>query len=70
MLDVVPPAATMPGGAGRRRRRWEPTAPAWETEMLAVFDHHERRYGTQRLQAKLQEKSHRVGRQALRTGLR
>ena len=23
--------------------------PAWETEMLPVFDHHERRYGTRRL---------------------
>ena len=35
---------------------------AWETEMLAVFEHHERRYGTRRLRAELQEKSHRVGR--------
>ena len=44
--------------------------PALETEMLAVFDHHERRYGTRRLQVELREKDHRVGRQALRTGLR
>ena len=44
--------------------------PAWETEMLAVFDHHKRRYGTRRLQVELREKGHRVGRQALRTGLR
>ena len=44
--------------------------PAWETEMLAVFDHHKRRYGTRRLQVELQEKGHQVGRQALRTGLR
>ena len=44
--------------------------PAWETEMLAVFDHHHRRYGTRRLQVELREKGHRVGRQALRTGLR
>ena len=44
--------------------------PAWETEVLAVFDHHKRRYGTRRLQVELREKGHRVGRQALRTGLR
>ena len=44
--------------------------PAWETEMVAVFDHHKRRYGTRRLQAELRETGHRVGRQALRTGLR
>ena len=44
--------------------------PAWETEMLAVFDHHKRRYGTRRLQVELREKGYRVGRQALRTGLR
>ena len=44
--------------------------PAWETEMLAVFDHYERRYGTRRLQVELRENGHRVGRQALRTGLR
>ena len=44
--------------------------PAWETEVLAVFDHHKRRYGTRRLQVELREKGHRSGRQALRTGLR
>jgi len=44
--------------------------PAWETEMVAVFDHHKRRYGTRRLQVELREKGYRVGRQALRTGLR
>ena len=43
---------------------------AWETEMLAVFDHHKRRYGTRRLQVELREKGHQVGRQASRTGLR
>ena len=36
--------------------------PAWETEMLAVFDHHERRYGTRRLQVELRENGYRVGR--------
>ena len=41
-----------------------------EPERLAVFDHHERRYGTRRLQVELRGKGHRVGRQALRTGLR
>jgi len=44
--------------------------PAWETEMVAVFDHHQRRYGTRRLQVELRELGYRVGRQALRTGLR
>ena len=46
------------------------TEPAWKTEMAAVFDHHKRRYGTRRLQVKLRELGHRVGRQARRTGLR
>jgi len=36
--------------------------PAWETEILAMFDHHKRRYGTRRLQVELREKGHRVGR--------
>ena len=44
--------------------------PAWETDMVAVFDNHKRRYGTRRLQVELRELRHRVGRQALRTGLR
>ena len=44
--------------------------PAWETDMVAVFDRHKRRYGTRRLQVELRETGHRVGRQALRTGLR
>ena len=38
--------------------------------MLAVFDHHERRYGTRHPQVELRENGYRVGRQALRTGLR
>jgi len=44
--------------------------PAWETEMLAVFDHHKRRHGTRHLQVELRENGHLVWRQALRTGLR
>jgi len=44
--------------------------PSWEKDLLAVFDHHQRRYGTRRLQVELREKGHRVGRQALRTALR
>ena len=47
----------------------ERAEPAWETEMVAVFDHHKRRYGTRRLQVELRASGHRVGRQALRTGL-
>ena len=46
------------------------TEPAWETEMVAGFNHHKRRYGTRRLQVELRELGHRVGRQALRAGLR
>ena len=45
-------------------------APAWETAMRNVFDEHERRYGTRRLQVELRELGHRVGRHALRTALR
>jgi putative transposase len=44
--------------------------PAWETVMVDVFDDHQRRYGTRRLQVELCELGHRVGRQALRTALR
>ena len=66
VLDVVPSRYY----AWRHRQAAGASEPAWETEMLAVFDHHERRYGTRRLQVELREKGHRVGRQALRTGLR
>ena len=68
-LDVVPSryyawrAAQAAAAAGRAE-------PAWETEVLAVFDFHKRRYGTRRLRVELQETGHRVGRQALRTALR
>ncbi|WP_125932684.1 hypothetical protein [Hymenobacter glacialis] len=68
-LDVVPSryyawrAAQAAAAAGK-------AGPAWETEMLAVFDFHKHRYGTRRLRVELQEIGHRVGRQALRTGLR
>jgi hypothetical protein len=48
----------------------ERAEPAWETDMVAVFDDHKRRYGTRRLRVELRELGHRVGRQALRTGLR
>ena len=48
----------------------DPPEPAWETEMVAIFDDHKRRYGTRRLRVELRERGHQVGRQALRTGLR
>lgn len=52
-------------------QRVEPTAElAWETAMVDVFDDHQRRYGTRRLQVELRALGHRVGRQALRTALR
>ena len=41
-------------------------APAWETAMVDVFDDHQRRYGTRRLQVELRALGHRVGRPALR----
>ena len=69
MLDVVPSRYY----AWRHRQAvgaMETSEPVWETEMLAVFDHHERCYGTRCLQVELRGKGHRVGRQALRTGLR
>lgn len=45
-------------------------APAWETVMVDVFDDHQRRYGTRRLQVELRALGYRVGRQALRNALR
>ena len=44
--------------------------PAWETALVDVFDDHQRRYGTRRLQVELRELGHQVGRQAIRTALR
>lgn len=44
--------------------------PAWETAMVDVFDDHQRRYGTRRLQVELRVLVHHLGRQALRTALR
>ena len=66
VLDVMPSRYY----AWRHRQAAGASEPTWETEMLAVFDHHERRYGNRRLQVELRGKGHRVGRQALRTGLR
>ncbi|RZL07266.1 MAG: hypothetical protein EOO62_17350, partial [Hymenobacter sp.] len=33
--------------------------PAWETALVDVFDEHQRRYGTRRLQVELRELGHR-----------
>ena len=48
--------------------------PAWETALVDVFDEHQRRYGTRRLQVglrvELRRKGYRVGRQRLRTAMR
>ena len=69
VLDVVPSryyAWRHRSAAGAVER----AEPAWETEMVAVFDDHKRRYGTRRLRVELRELGHQVGRQALRTGLR
>ena len=52
------------------RRAMKKAEPAWGRAMVDVFDDHQRRYGTRRLQVELRELGHRVGRQALRTALR
>jgi len=44
--------------------------PAWETALVKVFRHHQRRYGTRRLQVALRQDGHRVGRQRLRVAMR
>ena len=69
VLGVVPSRyyakrlAQVAGAAGK-------VEPAWETEMVAVFDHHKCPFGTRWLQIVLRETGYRVGRQPLRTGLR
>jgi putative transposase len=44
--------------------------PAWETVLVKVLGHHQRRYGTRRLQVALRRKGYRVGRQRLRGAMR
>ena len=44
--------------------------PTWEVALVDIFDEHQRRYGTRRLQVELRALGYRVGRQALRTALR
>ena len=44
--------------------------PTWETALVKVFGHHQRRYGTRRLQLALRRKGYRVGRQRLRIAMR
>ncbi len=60
-------ASALPGLACRAQPKAE---PAWETALVDVFDDHQRRCGTRRLQVELREWGHSVGRQALRTALR
>nr|GEV99662.1 hypothetical protein [Tanacetum cinerariifolium] len=43
---------------------------AWETALVKVFGHHQRRYGTRRLQVALRRKGYRVGRQRLLIAMR
>lgn len=66
VLDVVPSRYY----AWRKRPTGEAAVPAWETAAVAVFDHHQRRYGTRRLRAELRTQGHVVGRAALRGALR
>ena len=42
----------------------------WETALDKAFRHHQRRYGTRRLQVALRQDGHRVGRQRLRVAMR
>lgn len=44
-----------------------PAEPAWGTALVDVFDDHQRRYGTRRLQVELQALGHPVGRQTGRS---
>jgi len=44
--------------------------PAWETALIKTFGHHQRRYGTRRLQVALRQDGHAVGRQRLRMAMR
>ena len=53
-----------------QQRAVDQQTPAWETALVKTFGHHQRRYGTRRLQVALRENGHRVGRQRLRTALR
>jgi putative transposase len=53
-----------------RQQPIAPGEPAWESALVKVFGHHQRRYGTRRLQVALRGKGYRVGRQRLRAAMR
>ena len=69
VLDV-PASGFYAWQAGQQRAVGRLKTPAWETALVQVFRHHQRRYGTRRLQVALREKRHQVGRQRLRTAMR
>ena len=66
----VPASSFYAWQASQQRAVGHPKTPAWETALVQVFRHHQRRYGTRRLQVALRQKGHRVGRQRLRTAMR
>ena len=53
-----------------QQRAADQQTPAWETALVKTFGHHQRRYGTRRLQVALRQNGHAVGRQRLRTAMR
>ena len=66
----VPPSGFYAWQVTQQRVGVRPKTPAWETALAKVSGHHQRRYGTRRLQVALREKGHRVGRQRLRKAMR
>ena len=68
VLDV-PASGYYAWQAGQQRVEGAAT-PAWETALVKAFRHHQRRYGTRRLQVALRQDGHRVGRQRLRVAMR
>ena len=69
VLDVVP-ARYYAWRKAAASAHPAPAPAAWEAALEQAFTRHQKRYGTRRLRAELQEKGHRVGRQRLRTAMR
>ena len=53
-----------------QQRAVDQQTPAWETALVKTFGHHQRRYGTRRLQVALRQDGHAVGRRRLRMAMR
>jgi putative transposase len=66
---AVPASGYYAWRAGQQRVEGAAT-PMRETALVKAFRHHQRRYGTRRLQVALRQDGHRVGRQRLRVAMR